>query len=558
MQRNLKALSDGRFDLLIIGGGINGVAAAWDASLRGLQTALIDKSDFGSETSAASLKIVHGGLRYLQHLDFVRMRESIRERSTMLRIAPHLVEPLPFLVATSGHFMKGPEAMAAAVIMNEIISCDRNRYITDPARRLPAGRVFLSPRRCRELVPGLEQHGLNGGVIFYDAQMYSAERLTLAFALSAAEQGALLANYVEATGLIREGSRVVGARVRDRLQGDEFEIRADVVANMTGPWSDIVVSLLSDDDPDRTVLRSKGIQMVGPPLTRGVAVAVPGRQKDPEAVLSRGARHYFITPWRGVSLIGTTDTVYRGDPDDFRITEKDIEDFIGDINASCGGFGLRREDITFAFGGLRPITETNLEKGSTAARKYEITDHRRDLKIAGLISVVGVKYTTCRFLAERVVDLVFDQLGRRSPAVATSRTRLVGGEIDDWEKFVAQVTAAAPQGVGAESARHVAHMYGSQFGRIFELAGGDAEAARLVPGSREVLMAEILHAVREETAVHLDDVVMRRTDLGSQGYPGREALETCADLMARELGWDVARREAEIERTERIFLFPES
>src|SRR5512136_1521358 len=166
MHRNLKRLSQETYDLLIIGGGVNGLAAAWDASLRGLKVALVEKKDFGAETSSATLKIIHGGLRYLQHLDFVRMRESIRERSTLLRIAPHLVEPFPFLVPTYGHFMQGKEAMTAAVLVNELMSFDRNRRLPDPARKIPSGRM-ISKKECLDLAPGVSQAGLTGGMIFY-------------------------------------------------------------------------------------------------------------------------------------------------------------------------------------------------------------------------------------------------------------------------------------------------------------------------------------------------------------------------------------------------------
>lgn len=556
MKRDLKKLASDSFDLLVIGGGINGVATAWEAALRGLKVALVERDDFGSRTSAGSLKIVHGGLRYLQHLDIRRMRESIRERSTLLFIAPHLVYPLPFLVPTYGHFLKGPELMAAAVLANEVISLDRNQRLRDPARRLPVGRIFISRRECLDLVPGLPDKGLNGGVLFYDAQMYSAERLTMAFVLSAAEQGAELANYTEVVGFQRRGDHLEAARVRDRLSDEEFEVRAEMFVNCTGPWSDIVLGLLERPDPPRTVRRSKGIQIVARPLTRGTAVALPSRHRDPEALFSRGARHYFITPWRRVSLIGTTDTVFEGDPDRFVITRADIREFVEEINEILPVAGLDPDQVPYAFGGLRPITETNLEKGSTAARKYEINDHRRDLQLYNLLTVIGVKYTTCRFLAEKVIDRVFQRMDRKSPASATHRTRLVGGEIDDWNEFVAQKEGRWSGLVPSAAVRHLCHCYGTRMDHVLELAAEDDELRRLVPGSEEVIGAQVVHAVRSESAVKLSDVVMRRTDLGSKGHPGREALEYCGRLMGSELGWNEDRIREEIKETEALFYFP--
>lgn len=554
MQRDLKRLADETFDLLIIGGGVNGLATAWDASLRGLKVALVEKADFGGQTSSATLKIIHGGLRYLQHLDFRRMRESIRERSALLRLAPHLASPMPFLVPTYGHLMQGMEVMAAAMIMNDLISCDRNRDQADPDRRLPGGQ-YLSKRATLALAPGISEKGLTGGVIFCDGQMYNSERLTFCFALSAAAAGAQLANYVGAVRLLREGNRVTGARCRDLESGAEFDVRAKLTANMSGPWSDIVLGLLERPDPPRQVVRSKGIQIVAPQLYEKVAVAVPSAYVDPDAVLSRGTRNFFITPWRGTSLIGTTDTVYKGDPDDFRITDRDIRDFVNEINQSLPSAKLTRAQVSFAFGGLRPITEKNIDTGSTVARKYEIYDHEKDLKIAGLVSVIGVKYTTARFLGEQVVDVAYQKLGKTSPRCVTLETPLAGGKTGVWADFERRTLAAAPASIGATTMRHLARSYGSDTQLVLNLAAREPDAAALIPGADEVIIAEILYAVRNESARKLEDVVLRRTDLGTKGQPSAAALEACADLMARELGWDAVRRNREIAETSARFQF---
>ena len=554
MHRNLKQLADETFDLLIIGGGVNGLATAWDAALRGLKVALVEKADFGGQTSSATLKIIHGGLRYLQHLDFRRMRESIRERSALLRLAPHLASPMPFLVPTYGHLMKGMEVMAAAMLMNDLISCDRNREQPDPERRLPNGQ-YLSKRATLELAPGISEQGLTGGVIFCDGQMFNSERLSLAFGLAAADAGAQLANYVGAIRLLRTGDRVTGARCRDLETGAEFDVRATVTANMSGPWSDIVLGLLERPDPPRRVMRSKGIQIVTPLLYNKVAVAVPSAYKDPDAVLSRGTRNFFITPWRGVSLIGTTDTVYEGDPDNFRITDRDIRDFIAEINQSLPCAKLTRAQVPFAFGGLRPITEKNIDTGSTVARKYEITDHAQDLKLGGLLSVVGVKYTTARFLAEQVTDAVFQKFGKTSPRCVTLTTPLAGGKTGVWADFERAALAAPLPGLNTTILRHLAHSYGTDYQAILDLAQKEPGTAALLPGTSEVIVAEILYAVRAESARKLEDVVLRRTDLGAQGHPGPAALAVCADLMARELGWNATRRTREIAETEARFQF---
>lgn len=554
MERNLKRLANEQYDLLVLGGGINGLATAWDASLRGLKTALVEKSDYGACTSSATLKLVHGGLRYLQHLDFIRMRQSIRERSNLLRIAPHLVSPLPFVIPTHGHFINSKEAMSTAIVLNDIISCDRNRRIEDPDRKIPKGRVWLSRKQLKRLIPAIESEHFSGGVIFYDAQMYNSERLSLAFALSAAERGADLANYVRADRLLTKDETVCGARVTDLLGGDQFEIRADMVVNMTGPWSDIILDGVENPEPNREVVRSKGVQIVVPRLTE-IGLAVPSKHHDPDAVVDVGGRRFFITPWRGHSIIGTTDTVYKGDPDDFRITDKDIRDFVQEINDAYPAADLKREDVKFAFGGMRPITEENLDKGSTVSRKYEIIDNKSDMGVQGLISVVGVKYTTCRFLAEKVVDFVFKKMGKSSPQVATETTRLMGGEIERISEFTSEAIIKDDGLYGESAIRHLVYNYGKDYRKILALVDGDNRLGRFIPGSNEVLKAEIVYAIREESAFHLDDLVFRRTDLGTLGNPGKEALHSVAEIAGEDLGWDDFIRENEIERTENCYRF---
>ena len=238
MKRDIAALADRELDLLVVGGGVYGAAIAWDAALRGLSVALIEKNDFGSGTSFNNLKTIHGGIRYLQHADFTRMRESVRERRNLMRIAPHLVHPLPFLVPTySGSVLKSRTAMRVALFVNDLVSWDRNR-IDDPQKRLPAGRA-LGRDECLELAPGIAPENLTGGVLWHDAQMHNSDRLTLSFVLSAAEQGAAVANFVEATELVRRGPRVTGVRARDVIEGTGgLELRAKLVVNAAGPWVD--------------------------------------------------------------------------------------------------------------------------------------------------------------------------------------------------------------------------------------------------------------------------------------------------------------------------------
>ncbi len=554
MQRNLDRLADDVFDVLILGGGINGLATAWDATLRGLKAALIEKDDFGAATSSATLKLIHGGLRYLQHLDLVRMRESIYERSTMLRIAPHLVAPIPILIGAQGHGFKGREILSMGVMTNDIISCDRNRYLPDPDRRIPTGRIWLSRKTCADMAPVLDMGKSTGGVLFYDAQMENSERCSLCFALSADARGASLANYVRADGFVREDRRLIGVKAQDLLSDRSLVIRARCFVNMTGPWSDITLGLLNRPDPPRQVLRSKGIQIMLPSLSRRVGFGVVSRHRDPDAVLDRGGRHFFVIPWRGISMAGTTDTVYKGDPEDFRITERDIHEFLDDLNASMPQAKLQREDVTFAVGGLRPVTEKNLESGSTVSRRYEVNDHVRDLGIDNLVTAIGVKYTTCRYLAQKMVNLVYRKLGHDPTRCTTDQTPILGGDIERVASFIASVIEQHPA-YPEKVMRHLAATYGTAYGEVLALTEQEPCLAALLPGSDEILSAEVVHACRNECAAHLNDIVFRRTDLGTKGHPGKTALEACANLAAKELDWTDRQKDAELANVEQRYRF---
>lgn len=542
MKRDLARLDNESFDLVIIGGGVYGLSAAWDAALRGLKVAVLEKGDFGAATSSGSLKLIHGGLRYLQHLNFARMRMSINERRRMLRIAPHLVHPLEFVMPCYGHAMKGPEAMRLALLFNDAMSFDRNRGL-DRAHAIPGGRT-LSPAECLERLPGIRREGLTGGAVFHDAQMYNSERLTLAFGLSAAERGAALANYAEVTGFHVEQDVIRSAVVRDRLSDRVFCVAGRMFLNMTGPWSDITARLLTAREPDRRVVRSKGVQLVTRALPPAAAFPVESRQRDITAVIKRGGRNYFVTPWRGLSIIGTTDTLYEGAPDDFAITESDIGDFLAEINALYPA-GLERKDVRFWIGGMRPLgdEDTNPEHAK-ASHRSQVRDHAREGGPANLVSVVGVKYTVCRHIAEQVVNLAVRRLGGSADRCRTGETPLAGGDIEDFDAFRS----------GAED--HLARNYGTQMKAILALARQNPAWAEKIPGSTEVLGAEVVHAVREEMAVHLADVVLRRTDLGTLGHPGRPALEACARLMAAELAWTPGRTEEELAAAERLFTPP--
>jgi glycerol-3-phosphate dehydrogenase len=312
VRRDTLALASQRFDLVVVGGGIAGAFVAWDAALRGLRVALLEKEDFGHGTSASSGRIIHSGLRYLQSGAVGQLRESFRESRIFRRIAPHLVRPLPFVIPTGGRLLQGRVAITAALRMHALLTSDLGRG-AEPSVRELRHRVLLRDELL-ELAPGLDSRTVKGGVLFEELQMEYAERLTLAVVSAAAAAGACVANYVEVTGALKEGDRVVGVQARDRLTEEPFEVSSRVVANMTGPWAGLVAAALGGKRGAPRMRFAKGVHIVTGSLTRDVAVALRSGE-GARAWARRGSRHIFIMPWRGRSLIGATNTPFSDVPD---------------------------------------------------------------------------------------------------------------------------------------------------------------------------------------------------------------------------------------------------
>jgi glycerol-3-phosphate dehydrogenase len=465
LKRDLAALEDRSHDLVIVGGGIHGVAAAWDAAQRGLDVALVESHDFGSGVSWNSLKTIHGGLRYLQKADLGRHRESVYERAALLRIAPALVKPLSFLVPTYGHGMKGREAMALGLWLNDLLSADRNRDLPEE-RHLARGRL-LSPREALERVPGLAAQGLNGAALWHDAQVESSERLTVAFAHAAAAAGAALANHLEAVGLLRDGARVVGIRARDHATGRELEVRARYVLNVAGPGALALLAQAGLAPPPVPFLRATNLVFARP---AGVRVAVGAES---------GGRFLFLVPWRDHTMVGTAY-----EPAEVLERPDSTRAFLTEAQHAFPWADLRAAELSLVHRGLVPGS------GGAAGLRTRtlLIDHEAEGRVPGLVSLLGVKFTTARGVAQTAVDLVARRLGRPIAACRTASTPL--------------------------------------------------PRARVLEGPLEDRVRDV---VREEMALSLEDALLRRLDLGTGGPPPEAAVAVAARVMAAELGWDAAR-----------------
>jgi glycerol-3-phosphate dehydrogenase len=544
MRRDPSSLCDGEADLAIVGGGIYGLAAAWDAAQRGLSVVLVERGDFGGATSWNNAKTIHGGLRYLQHLDLARVRASTGERRVLQRIAPHLVRPLQFVMPTYGHGKTGPEALAFALAITDLLSLDRNRGLP-PEQELPSGRV-LGRGAAVELLPSLPSSGLTGVAIWHDAQLWSGERLAIAYLESAVRAGARAANYVEVTGLLRAGDRVIGLSARDRLDGAELEIRARCVLSASGPWTGQVLDWLGDRTTARPTF-SRSMNAIVPRILDGFALGLSGRRRfrDPDAWIGAGRKTYFIAPWRQVSVIGTTHGALFDDPAALAVSSSELEEMLDEVAQAYPPAAQACREVRLIHCGLLPAARAGA--GVRLLKQPLLWDHRRLHGVGGLISLLGVKFTTARELAERAVDLVEDQLGRARSACRTAATPLVGGGFDSWEALVETARRAATNAWPDIVLDHLLRDHGSELPRVLRLIEKEPELAAPICAGGAVIRAQVVHAVREEMAMRLTDVVLRRTDLGASGYPGAAAVRTCAELMAAELGWNEARIADEVE-----------
>jgi glycerol-3-phosphate dehydrogenase len=527
--RDLRRLADTPFDLLVVGAGIYGATIAWDAALRGLSVAIVDRDDFGGATSANSLKTVHGGLRSLQRGALPEVRQFIRERRTLLRIAPHLVTPLTFVVPTTWHPVRNALVMRIALAMNDAIASDRNEGLL-PSHSLHGGR-HVSLAELRRVAPDIGMAGVHGGASWCDAQMQNSERVTLEFVLSAAERGAVAANHVEVLSLLRAGDRITGAHVQDRLSGESFDVRARATINVAGPWAAALSATADGRSPTRLV----------PALSRALNV-VTARPAGPCAVggLSEG-RFFFRVPWRGVTMYGTSHDRFKDAPDAVRPREADVASLLADVNRAFPGNPVRLEDVTFVHWGLLPA-RPDAGRHVQLAKQSVVHDHSRD-GTPGLVTVVGVRYTTARQTAEDAVGLVFRLLGHASPPSSPSSSApLLGARGYDESRLRATLAAGAPPA----AVQRLISTYGQRALAVAALMKDDAGLAVQLGVNCPVTAAEVVFAVREEMACTLADVLLRRTEAGTAGPPGDDAVLAAAGHLQRALGWDAHRTSSEI------------
>ncbi|MDQ3810774.1 MAG: glycerol-3-phosphate dehydrogenase/oxidase, partial [Chloroflexota bacterium] len=491
-ERTFARLDSTAFDALVVGGGIVGTGIARDLTLRGLRVALVEQRDLASGTSSRPTRLIHGGLRYLEILDFGLVRTDMREREVLLRLAPHLVQPLPFLTPMYDRGVLYRAKLQAGMQLYDALSYDKS---------LPT-RQWLNRRQVLRAEPGLNASDLQGAWQFYDGQVSLVERLVIENALDAAGEGAVIATHAPATGFLRDpAGAVVGARVRDTLGHREVDVRARLTINATGPWLDLTSASLRSGA--RPLLRlTKGVHLVTPAATRHAHVLFAPRD----------GRLFFVIPWLGYSLVGTTDTDYQGDPARASATQEDIEYLLDQAHHFFPSAPFQH--ILYTYAGVRALVRVAAVKEGKVSRKHALHDHGRRDGVAGIVSVVGGKITGYRAIAEEVGRLVARRLGQVEDRGSITQQRpLPGGKLANLEDYVELSVWPRAQrlGLGRDQARHLGCVYGSLAPEVLALAEQDPRLTQRVCASQPSIAAELARAVADEWAVSIGDVLLRRT-----------------------------------------------
>jgi glycerol-3-phosphate dehydrogenase len=520
-------IEDTAFDLIIIGAGINGAGIARDAAMRGLRVLLLDKGDIAGGTTSWSTRLIHGGLRYLEYAEVGLVRESLRERERLFHIALHLVRPLRMLIPIYREQRRGRLTIRAGMIAYDLLSLDKSLD----------HHHMLSMAETLARLPGLRADGLRGACLYYDAQVEYAERLVLENVLSAREHGASVLTYAEVLRFITEDGAVRGVEFRDLALGGLRRARASITVNVSGPWVDEVLRGALDDRPTQRLIGG----------TKGSHIVVDAFDGAPLEALYVEAledgRPFFIIPWNGLYLIGTTDSRYDGDLDAVAADEGEIAYLIRETNRVIPAAKLARASVLYTYSGVRPLAyEEGQTNGAPITRRHFVHDHTDTHE--GLLSIVGGKLTTYRNLSEQAVSLIFKKIGRTPVECQTARLHLPGAMTDNWPEFCEQFKAESP--LPPSVSERLLRVYGTRAAAVLRLAEEEgSELLEVFSPETGAIGAEVLMSFRVELARTLKDCLLRRTMVGLDRAVGLDAVEGAALIAQKYLGWSQARADQE-------------
>ncbi len=526
--RDFQSIQQTTYDLIVIGGGVNGAGVARDAALRGLKTILIEKGDFAGGTSSWSTRLIHGGLRYLEYFEVPLVRESLREREILLHTAPHLVRPLlltiPIYKGRSRPYWK----IWAGMCLYDILSADK----TVPSHRM------LSSAKFKQLFPSLDAEGLVGGAQYYDGQVTYAERLCLENIIDADQAGATVLNYVKVTQLHRQGDKVTHLSCQDVLTGEEFTVKGKekcMVINTSGPWVDYVCQLGVKDGQNAPIGNT---QKIGG--TKGSHIVVDPFPGAPDTSLyveaKSDGRPFFIVPWLGMYLIGTTDYLFEGTPDQLKADNDEIDYLLQETNYIIPNANLCRDDVKFTYSGVRPLPNAQGKKAGSITRSHILFDHSKE-GVNNLISLIGGKLTTYRQVGEEIVDKVYKKLGKTAPPCPTEDKPLPGAILAN-DPRIQQAVKDYEEKVPSTSIDHLFKVYGAKALDVLALTESEPKLGELITPELPDIKAQVVYAVRYEYAQSLVDIARRRTAIAMEAHYGLEILDSFIDILKAYCGWD--------------------
>ena len=523
----LTSLGSESFDVLVIGGGVNGVGAALDAATRGLKVALIESQDIAAGTSSRSSKLIHGGLRYLEQYDFKLVREALHERELLVStLCPHLVKPVGFLFPLTEKFKERTYVGAGLALYDALRGFQR---------ALPWHK-HLSQKQINEIAPSLRPDIILGAIKYFDAQVDDA-RHTLSVARTAARHGAVIATRVSAESLIREGKSVTGVVAKDLVSGKTISIKAAVTVMCAGIWSDELHSKF-DLKAGYDVTMSKGVHIVLP----GSAI-----KSDAGIILKTPVSVLFIIPWADKWIVGTTDTPYTGDRSEPFASREDVQYIVDQANRVLSP-QINIDEIIGVYAGLRPLVSNNKNSLTTKLSR----EHTVDRPAPGFVSIAGGKYTTYRIMGRDVIDLAVNELRKLTSESVTDKLPLVGA--DGYFALVQQVDRIALEsGLSVETVTHLLNRYGSMISEILELVKETPSLSKRLSADLPYIKAEIYYAASHEGARSVDDVISRRTRIAFEAHNyGVELTESIAEIIAPVLGWSAKERKASVAAYESL------
>jgi glycerol-3-phosphate dehydrogenase len=516
---DLAELARTEFDLAVIGGGMIGTGVARDAAMRGLKTVLFEKEDFCYGTSGRSSRMIHGGLRYLANYDLGLVREGLREREILLRLAPHLVHPLKFLIPVYGSFLHKMK-LKIGMILYDLLSYDKS---------LPSHKS-LDKAQVLEAEPALAEDGLRGAYVYYDSQIALTERLCMENVVSAWSHGALLLNHTKVVELVKQSDTVSGVKVEDVITGKTTEFRSRLVVNVGGPWVDEIV---------------RGVRRTQQPLartTRGIHLVTPKVTKDAVALFAADGRAYFAMPWLDFELIGTTDIDYEKDMDAVKAEVEDVNYLQTEVQRAFPK--ARFDQIFYTMAGVRSLLRVEGVKESSVTRRHIIYDHEKKEDLKGLVTVIGGKLTAYRGIAEDVTDVACGKLASSSECT-TANELLPGADPTVLERIHAEMDSVAIEnGISVESLNRLVSLYGSRYTEVLDYLKKDRRLGERICKTQPDIMAEVVHAIEKESAITLTDFMIRRSLIAFRQCEGLDCCRKVARKMGAILHWS-SRKAAE-------------